>query len=135
MIEADHLAVEDSAAHAPERDRDLGGERGKALEGVAVAGDETTLVALHVGERPKSVELQLEQPVAMIEGLAAPLLGKRGEGGEGAGHYFAVPTRAISVQPPMRAPKTNAARPTSPTLTANLASRVASDCNRAAASY
>jgi len=49
-VQADYLTVEDGVAHASERDRDLGGEGGKALEGVAVAGDETTLVALHVGE-------------------------------------------------------------------------------------
>jgi hypothetical protein len=72
-VQADYLTVEDGVAHASERDCDLGRERGEALEGVAVAGDETTPAVLDVGERPEPVELQLEQPVAMVEGLTAAL--------------------------------------------------------------
>ena len=37
-VQADHLAVEDGVAHASERDRDLGSERGKAL-GFAARSD------------------------------------------------------------------------------------------------
>src|SRR5262249_55495017 len=45
-VQADHLAVEDGVPYAPERARDLGGERGEALKGVPVAGDETSLSPL-----------------------------------------------------------------------------------------
>src|ERR1051325_11093679 len=72
-IQTNHLAVEDGVAYAPERDRDLGGERGEALERVAVAGDEAAPTAFDVGERPEPVELQLEEPVAVVEGIAASL--------------------------------------------------------------
>jgi len=86
VIETHDLAVEDGVPNAPERDRDLGGERTEALEGVTVARDEPTLAVLDVGERSKPVELQLEQPVAMVEGIAAALEGERGETREGTGH-------------------------------------------------
>ena len=53
---------------------------------LAVAGDEASLAALDVGERPEPVELQLEQPVAMVEGIAAALKGEWREIRERAGH-------------------------------------------------
>src|SRR5262249_60719636 len=52
----------------------------------SVAGDEPHLALLHVGERPEPVELQLEQPVAMVEGVAASIQRERRERRESAAH-------------------------------------------------
>src|SRR5206468_4297440 len=53
-------------------------------------GNETTLPVLDVGERPEAVELQLEQPVAMVEGIAAPRQRERRDIGEGARHQRSI---------------------------------------------
>src|SRR5206468_11046331 len=85
-VQADDLPVEDGVAHASECDRDLGGERGEVLEGVAVAGDEPTLPVLDVGERPEAVELQFKEPVGVVERVAASRQRERRESGKRAGH-------------------------------------------------
>jgi len=51
----------------------------KRLKVLPFAGDEAALAGLDVGERPEPVELQLEQPVAMVERLSTALKGERGE--------------------------------------------------------
>src|SRR5262249_51747878 len=69
VIEADDLAIKNRVPHAPERDGDLAGQLGEALEDVAIAGDEPTRPALHVGECSEAVELQLEKPASVVERL------------------------------------------------------------------
>src|SRR5207249_10567512 len=49
----------------PRLSRLRAGGTGEAPEGGTVAGDETTLAALHLGKRPEAGELEFEQPVAM----------------------------------------------------------------------
>ena len=79
VAEAGHFAVE-HGCRRPHGPPELGTEGSEGLVGVAVARDEPRGPVLDVGERPEAVELQLVDPLGVVEGLTATAKRHRNDG-------------------------------------------------------
>jgi hypothetical protein len=68
VIETTHLAIENRRV-APHGVGEFNFEVGEVLERGASARDESAVMSLNVRQRPKPIELQLVEPIRMVEGV------------------------------------------------------------------